>query len=200
MLAWLSSCWHTWPGYGFGPAALSLVLGCSCRQGHMPEGELATLLPIPPGALLNLYLLFLLFSFSCRVLPHLPFLVTSHASHFFCFSWLPCHIFLLFGHFSLFVFSSFLTLYNFLLLITSFPGSRNSTCLATCFSFPFFLFPQSMKDCILGPHMTVPANQAKALEACCRTIIVLQSLMRTIVTGLGVLGSNSIYLHLFYAF
>lgn len=43
---------------GWGPAALSLVLGCSHRQGHMPEGELATLFPLPPGALLNPFLLF----------------------------------------------------------------------------------------------------------------------------------------------
>lgn len=86
LLALNTQCWHDWaptgtpwPGCGLGPAALSLVLGCSCRQGHMPEGELATLLPIPPGALLNPYLLFLRFSFSSRVLPRLPFLVTSHA-------------------------------------------------------------------------------------------------------------------------
>lgn len=58
--------WHdratagmSWPGCGLGPAALSLGLEWSCRQGHMPEGELATLLPFPPRALLNPYLLFL---------------------------------------------------------------------------------------------------------------------------------------------
>lgn len=60
LLAWEAQRWHdsaavgtSLPGRGYGPAALSLVLGCSRRQGHMPEGELATLLPIPPGALLN---------------------------------------------------------------------------------------------------------------------------------------------------
>lgn len=85
LLKWDAHCWHGWamvgtslPGCGYGPAALSLVLGCSHRQGHMPEGELATLLPIPPGALLNPSLLFLpsfLFSF-------LPLLFTTQTHPF----------------------------------------------------------------------------------------------------------------------
>lgn len=60
LLKWDARCWQgrtivgmSWSGCGGGPAALSLALGCSCRQGHMPEGELATLLPVPPGACLK---------------------------------------------------------------------------------------------------------------------------------------------------
>lgn len=44
---------RSWSGCGYGPAALSLALGCSRRQGHMPEGELASLLPAQPGAFLK---------------------------------------------------------------------------------------------------------------------------------------------------
>lgn len=57
LLKWDARCWQgrtivgtSWSGCGCGPAALSLAPGRSCRQGHMPEGELATLLPVPPGA------------------------------------------------------------------------------------------------------------------------------------------------------
>lgn len=44
---------RSWSGCGYRPAALSLALGCSRRQGHMPEGELASLLPAQPGGFLK---------------------------------------------------------------------------------------------------------------------------------------------------
>lgn len=66
LLKWDAHCWQSrtmvgpsWSGHGNGPAALSLAPGCSCRQGHMPEGELASLLPVPPGAFLKPLLFFL---------------------------------------------------------------------------------------------------------------------------------------------
>lgn len=59
---------RSWSGCGYGPAALSLALGHSRRQGHMPEGELASLLPAQPRAflkpLLSVFPFFLLITFS----------------------------------------------------------------------------------------------------------------------------------------
>lgn len=56
---------RSWSGCGYGPAALSLALGCSRRQGHMPEGELASLLPAQPGAFLKPLLYVFPFFFFC---------------------------------------------------------------------------------------------------------------------------------------
>lgn len=60
LMKWDAHNWQGWTmvgmscsGCGYGPAAYSLAPGCSRRQGHMPEGELASLLPDPPGAFLK---------------------------------------------------------------------------------------------------------------------------------------------------
>lgn len=82
LLKWDAHCWQSrtmvgpsWSGRGNGPAALSLAPGCSCRQGHMPEGELASLLPVPPGAFLKPLLFFL-------VLVHHLLIIQRHFCYF----------------------------------------------------------------------------------------------------------------------
>lgn len=113
---------RSWSGCGYGPAALSLALGCSRRQGHMPEGELASLLPAQPGGFLkpllsvflflahhllfiiqNLLALPLFRSAPCLFQSFLCLFICSTCSHFFRFSSLSDSLHLLLFVFPLYI-------------------------------------------------------------------------------------------------
>lgn len=131
----------------------------------MPEGELATLLPIPPGALLNPTLLFLLslfciFHFSSSFSSHSPTLL---------FLFLSCYVtdLTFFSCLSLSFSLSPLSLSSFT-LDDFFSSSLSVSSVSykalhhpPASAFPLISSLHVGVDDILALHMTVPANWAK---------------------------------------